>query len=84
MWSLLLRANACSPHTLHVHGDSECSEFLDRPSAGIKYPYLLVNIGSGVGFILVTSETSWLRVSGTSVGGGTYYGLCHMLTGTYL
>jgi len=48
---------------------------------GVEYPYLLVNIGSGVGFILVNSETEWQRVSGTSLGGGTYYGLCHMLTG---
>ena len=47
----------------------------------IEYPYLLVNIGSGVGYILVTSETTWVRVSGTSLGGGTFYGLCHMLTG---
>ena len=40
-----------------------------------------LQIGSGVGFILVRSETHWERVSGTSLGGGTYYGLCHMLTG---
>jgi len=48
---------------------------------GIKYPYMLVNVGSGVGFILVHSETRWERVSGTSLGGGTFYGLCHLLTG---
>jgi hypothetical protein len=47
----------------------------------IEYPFLLCNIGSGVGYILVTSETTWERVSGTSLGGGTFYGLCHMLTG---
>lgn len=48
---------------------------------GPGYPYLLVNVGSGVGFILVTSEHEWRRVSGTSIGGGTYYGLTHMLSG---
>jgi pantothenate kinase len=57
-----------------------CSRHVDRPMDGIVYPYLLVNIGSGVGFILVHSETKWERVSGTSLGGGTFYGLCHMLT----
>lgn len=36
---------------------------------------------AGVGFIVVRSESDWERVSGTSLGGGTYYGLCHMLTG---
>ncbi len=55
---------------------------LDRPTdAGVEYPYLLANVGSGVGFILVRSEDDWERVSGTSIGGGTFYGLCHMLTG---
>ncbi len=52
-----------------------------RPSCGQKYPFLVVNVGSGVSFLLVESRTSWRRVSGTSVGGGTFYGLCHMLTG---
>ena len=27
------------------------------------------------------SESKWDRVGGTSVGGGTYYGLTHLLTG---
>jgi len=52
-----------------------------RPTCGQQYPYLVVNVGSGVSFLLVESRTSWRRVSGTSVGGGTFYGLCHMLTG---
>ena len=49
--------------------------------AGIKYPYLLVNVGSGVSFILVRSEHSWERVSGTSLGGGTFFGLSNLITG---
>lgn len=31
--------------------------------------------------MLVRSEDDWARVSGTSIGGGTFYGLCHLLTG---
>ena len=50
----------------------------DPRNIGLPGPF---PIGSGVGFILVNSETEWQRVSGTSLGGGTYYGLCHMLTG---
>jgi hypothetical protein len=42
---------------------------------------VLANVGSGAGFILVRGEDSWERVSGTSIGGGSFYGLCHMLTG---
>ncbi|KAJ6868981.1 pantothenate kinase 2-like [Populus alba x Populus x berolinensis] len=38
------------------------------------FPYLLVNIGSGVSMI------KFERVSGTNVGGGTYWGLGRLLT----
>lgn len=60
-------------------GSTSCND--SSRSGGVQYPYLLVNVGSGVGFILVTREGQWQRVSGTSLGGGTYYGLCNMLTG---
>lgn len=43
------------------------------------YPFLVVNIGSGVSIIKVTSQTEYERVSGTCLGGGTYLGLCRLL-----
>jgi pantothenate kinase len=45
------------------------------------FPYLLVNIGSGVSIIRVDSESSFERIGGTSLGGGTFWGLCNLLTG---
>lgn len=45
------------------------------------YPYLVVNIGSGVSILAVDSQDSFRRVSGTSLGGGTFLGLCCLLTG---
>eukprot|EP00775_Hariotina_reticulata_P009200 gene9200-9367_t len=47
------------------------------------FPYLLVNIGSGVSIIRVDGpgEGEYCRVSGSSVGGGTFWGLCRLLTG---
>lgn len=45
------------------------------------YPFLLVNIGSGVSILAVNSATQYKRVSGTSLGGGTFLGLCCLLTG---
>lgn len=45
------------------------------------YPYLLVNIGSGVSMVKVTGEGQFERVSGSSLGGGTFWGLCRLLTG---
>lgn len=45
------------------------------------YPYIVVNIGSGVSILLVTSENNYKRISGSSIGGGTFLGLCCLLTG---
>ncbi|KAL5021504.1 hypothetical protein ScPMuIL_000659 [Solemya velum] len=45
------------------------------------YPYLVVNIGSGVSILAVRGPNNYKRVSGTSVGGGTFLGLCCLLTG---
>ncbi|KAL6187058.1 hypothetical protein ACLB2K_043174 [Fragaria x ananassa] len=44
------------------------------------YPYLLVNIGSGVSMIKVDGPGKFERVSGTNVGGGTFWGLGRLLT----
>ncbi|KAI4458103.1 pantothenate kinase [Holotrichia oblita] len=45
------------------------------------YPFLLVNIGSGVSVLAVHGPDNYKRVSGTSIGGGTFLGLCCLLTG---
>ncbi|KZF25599.1 pantothenate kinase-like protein [Xylona heveae TC161] len=45
------------------------------------YPYLLVNIGSGVSMIKVSGPTQYERIGGTSLGGGTLWGLLSLLTG---
>jgi len=44
------------------------------------YPFLLVNIGSGVSILAVRGPGDYERVSGTSLGGGTFLGLCTLLT----
>ncbi|XP_031549269.1 4'-phosphopantetheine phosphatase-like [Actinia tenebrosa] len=44
------------------------------------FPYLLVNIGSGVSIIQVNSKDHYQRVGGTSMGGGTFWGLGSLLT----
>lgn len=45
-----------------------------------QLPCLLVNIGSGVSVIRVDEDGSFERVSGTSLGGGTLWGLLSLLT----
>ena len=45
------------------------------------YPYLVVNIGSGVSVVKVSGQSEYERVGGTSLGGGTLWGLLSLLTG---
>lgn len=55
-------------------------EFVDSRPENI-YPYLLVNIGSGVSMIKVSGPRQFQRVGGTSLGGGTFWGILSLLTG---
>lgn len=45
------------------------------------YPYLLVNIGSGVSMVKVSGPDEFVRVGGTHLGGGTFWGVVSLLTG---
>ena len=52
--------------------------FESNPSP--QLPCLLVNIGSGVSIIKVDEDGKFERISGTSLGGGTLWGLLSLLT----
>lgn len=39
-----------------------------------------MNVGSGVSILKVNSPNEFERVSGSSIGGGTFWGLCKLLT----
>ena len=45
------------------------------------YPYMLVNIGSGVSILKVTGPNQFERVGGSSLGGGTLWGLLALIAG---
>ncbi|MBW0476876.1 hypothetical protein O181_016591 [Austropuccinia psidii MF-1] len=45
-----------------------------------QFPCMLVNIGSGVSMIKVSGFGDFERISGTSLGGGTLWGLLSLLT----
>ena len=55
---------------------------LPLSATSTPFPYLLTTVGSGVSILLVTGVGQYERVSGTSLGGGTFAGLCSLLTGT--
>ena len=45
------------------------------------YPFIAANVGSGVSILLVESQISSKRVSGTALGGATFVGLGQLLAG---
>ena len=65
-------------HFLTEHCPDECYYWKDPKTENTHkvpihlwpnpYPYIIVNIGSGVSILLVESATSFHRIGGTSVG----------------
>ena len=67
------------PYEVFTYIESEPMQFAEaRPDV---YPYLLVNIGSGVSMIKVSGPRQHQRVGGTHLGGGTFCGILSLLTG---
>jgi type II pantothenate kinase len=52
----------------------------DVAAESSSYPYLLVTIGTGVSIVRVDGPRQHERISGSTIGGGTYWGLCRLLT----
>jgi len=52
----------------------------DTISYSSAYPYMLVTIGTGVSVLRVDGPRKHERVSGSTVGGGTFWGLMRLLT----
>ena len=67
------------PNEVFTYSDEDPMPFI-QPRTDI-YPYLLVNIGSGVSMIKVSGPNQFERIGGTSLGGGTLWGLLSLLTG---
>lgn len=77
--------NNNNPHSSTQHDRIEDNthknlQNIDFNNTEPVYPYLLVNIGSGVSMIKVTGPTDHLRIGGSSLGGGTLWGLLSLLT----
>jgi pantothenate kinase len=66
---------------LFQHVPNECFSVSKGVSQSVtmKYPFLLVNIGTGVSILRVDSAQSFERVSGSAIGGGTFLGFCQVL-----
>lgn len=60
-------------------GEEDKMKIVPR-ECSVLYPFLLVNIGSGVSILEVKDMFDFSRVSGSALGGSTYWGLCKLLT----
>ncbi|CDO92694.1 unnamed protein product [Kluyveromyces dobzhanskii CBS 2104] len=71
-----------TPNEIFTYNDLEGEEAIEPlQNSNSIYPYMLVNIGSGVSILKVNSPTSFSRVGGSSLGGGTLWGLLSLITG---
>lgn len=66
---------------LHTQAHTVLTPFIPAPAQTSLFPFLIVNVGSGVSMLNVSSHTDFERVGGTSLGGATFYGLVSLLTG---
>ena len=70
------------PQEIFTYDDADPDNVVEYQEAHSDiYPYLLVNIGSGVSMIKVSGPSEFQRIGGTSLGGGTLWGLLSLLTG---
>nr|XP_012149725.1 PREDICTED: pantothenate kinase 4-like isoform X2 [Megachile rotundata] len=75
--NFLLKNIPCEAFEFERHGNPEYKFQKADPHI---FPYMLVNIGSGVSILKVESEKVFERVGGTATGGGTFWGLGSLLT----
>lgn len=53
----------------------------DKAGNFAPFPYLIINIGSGISFIKCTgADGSHVRVGGSPIGGATFWGLTRTMT----
>lgn len=69
------------PNEVFTYSDADAEPMQFAEARADVYPYLLVNIGSGVSMIKVSGPRQFQRVGGTHLGGGTFWGLMSLLTG---
>ncbi|EGD72858.1 hypothetical protein PTSG_04586 [Salpingoeca rosetta] len=76
-----------SPQLFQVSHEQMCPDgtavrsYLSLDEQKSIFPYLLVNIGSGVSILKVNEDGQNERVGGSSLGGATFFGLASLLTG---
>ncbi|KAI9357206.1 pantothenate kinase [Pilaira anomala] len=70
------------PYEVFTYNELDADPIRFEERSKDVYPYMLVNIGSGVSILKVDGPgpKDFTRISGTSLGGGTLWGLLSLLT----
>lgn len=70
------------PYEVFTYNELDSDPIRFEEKSKDVYPYMLVNIGSGVSILKVDGPgpKDFTRISGTSLGGGTLWGLLSLLT----
>ncbi|EPX71610.1 fumble family pantothenate kinase [Schizosaccharomyces octosporus yFS286] len=71
---------SCIPGEVFMLNPETCEMTFQEQFHDGKYPHMLVNIGSGVSILKVTGPSKFERIGGSSLGGGTLWGLLSLLT----
>jgi pantothenate kinase len=70
-----------SQRVVQRHEEAESSSSAAATGNNNKlYPYLVVMVGTGVSVLRVDGPRQYERVSGSTIGGGTFFGLIRLLT----
>ncbi|MFH4980115.1 hypothetical protein AB6A40_006824 [Gnathostoma spinigerum] len=65
------------------HQSSICKYSFETVDSDSAFPYLLVNIGSGVSIYKVESNRQFERIGGSSMGSGCFFGIGGLITGIH-
>ena len=77
--SFMTKYSSSPSYAVDSPGSGKSKKLVDHTKDG--FPKLLVSCGSGVSIIKVNDFSSYERVAGTMIGGGTLLGLSNLLTG---
>jgi pantothenate kinase len=69
-----------SQRVVQRHEEAESSSSAAATGNNKLYPYLVVMVGTGVSVLRVDGPRQYERVSGSTIGGGTFFGLIRLLT----
>ncbi|KAK0396054.1 hypothetical protein QR680_001546 [Steinernema hermaphroditum] len=76
--NFLLR-NVLDESFIYNHKSESCNYVFQTIDPSTVFPYLIVNISTGVSIYKVESDDKFERIGGSSIGGGTFHGLGNLL-----